>query len=494
MIQVIGQATQSDGGSPSWTLTGVCKSAARTGTGTYTVTLDYLEALGVDSKDKLTILISAERGNLGTERYILDWTSTNTFRVRNYTARNNQTLGDCMLTITILADVNPIRLWFSGNTLVFPKYKFFDVTTVGGFIEASNTAGYPGELNVLTGVPATDAYKCSGFGITGAALTGNEFKYKNMNVSAEALFEHSRDLTLINSEHGTLSADKMSGFSGDVVTVDATTDEGWYLSAIALTGAEATGFKFMFTGSDVTALGEYTDVGFPVTYLADEHVQCTGDTTIYIPGGTGITLETGYDPYYRISGYEVENGTVENGVLIPTGPCTVKAIETPNYFTATGGWEKGSNVNAVARGQYYEGDASIPDKYAIHGAHTGDIPTSWYSNSNRWNVNSEVSSYSITMNPIMGITAARSDNASNTNSMYTAYAYIGSTSTAGAAQDHLPMGLTKYNKTFTTNTTGVYYKINGHLHTWTYKGAVFSTAGYVASYTTGTWTATGIAP
>lgn len=119
MIQVIGQATQSNGGSPSWTLTGVCKSAARTAVGTYTVTIDYLGALGINNKDKLTILISAERANRGTERYILDWTSANTFRIRNYTARNKQTLGDCMLTITILADVNPLRLGFSGNTLVF---------------------------------------------------------------------------------------------------------------------------------------------------------------------------------------------------------------------------------------------------------------------------------------------------------------------------------------------------------------------------------------
>lgn len=233
--------------------------------------------------------------------------------------------------------------------------------------------------------------------------------------------------------------------------------------------------------------------GYPITYIVETGGSLTGDQ-IYIPGSTGITLQTAYDTYYRFSGYEVTGGTIENNVLIPTGPCTAKAVFNLNYFTATGGWEKGSNVDAVARGNYYEGDASIPDKYAIHGGHTGDIPASWYSNSNRWNVNSEVSSYSITMNPIMGITAARSNDASDTNSRYTAYAYIGSTSTAGESRDWLPMGLTKYNKTFTTDTTGVYYKINGHLHTWTRKRNVVSTAGYVAAYTTGTWTATGIAP
>lgn len=337
MIQVIGQATQSNGGSPSWTLTGICKSASRTAVGTYTVTIDYLGALGIDSKDKLTILISAERGNLGTERYILDWLSANTFRVRNYTARNNQTLGDCMLTITILAEVNPIRLGFSRNTLVFPKYKFFDVTTDGGYIEASNTAGYPGELNALTGVPVSDAYKCSGFSITGASLTGNEFKYGNSNVSALALFEHSKDLTLVPNEHGTLSADKMSGFSGDIVTVDATTDEGWYFTGLNVTGATATGNQFMFVGENVTAEGLYTDAGYPITYLSDDHVHLTGDQ-IYIPGSEGITLDSGYDTYYRISGYDITGGSIVDGKLVPTGPCTIKAVEKINYFTATGRW------------------------------------------------------------------------------------------------------------------------------------------------------------
>ena len=503
MIQVIGQATQSNGGSPSWTLTGVCKSAARTGTGTYTVTIDYIGALGIDSKDKLTILVSAERGNLGTERYILDWTSANTFRIRNYTARNNQTLGDCILTITILADVNPLRLGFSGNTLIFPKYKFFDVTTDGGYIEASNTDGYPGELNVLTGVPASDVYKFSGFNITGASLTGNEFKYGNSNVSAQAEFEHSRDLTLENGDHGVLSADKMTGFSGDVVTVDATTDEGWYLSAIALTGAEATGFKFMFTGSDVTALGEYTDVGFPITYLSDEHVSVTGDTTIFIPGSEGITLDSGYDPYYRISGYDITNGSIIDGKLVPTGPCTIKAVETPNYFTATGNFEKGSNVNVTADNTAAK-SINVPAKYALHVGHTGDIPASWYETSNRWKPN-DASAYSITLNTKMSFSISGSNTIySNTRGALTAASLVGSTLTNTAVSSRASKGLGYYyyNKTFTTTTQNVNYGVSAKLYAVGYyyyhpdvgtMQTKFDTK-YYSSGTNGTWTATGIAP
>ena len=45
-------------------------------------------------------------------------------------------------------------------------------------------------------------------------------------------------------------------------------------------------------------------VGYPITYLADDHVHVTG-ATIYTPGDEGITLDSGYDTYYRISGYDI---------------------------------------------------------------------------------------------------------------------------------------------------------------------------------------------
>lgn len=308
-----------------------------------------------------------------------------------------------------------------------------------------------------------------------------------------AFYKSSFDLTILSADHGTLSADKMSGFLGDIVTLDSITDEGWYLSAIALTGAEATGLQFTFTGSDVTAQGEYTDTGFPVTYLADKHVQCTGDITLYIPGGTGITLETGYDPYYRISGYDVTGGTVENGVLIPTGSCTVRAVATLNYFTATGGWEKGSNVDAVALGNRYEGDAKVSTKYAIHENHTGDIPSSWYNTSNRWEINSTVSAYSITLNPKIRLQGIKGN--STGNAYMTATTLLGNTQSNTQTFQVKVAGNAYYDETVITTDTGINYGISAHLHSWANPyGTNYTTARYVAADTTGTWTATGIAP
>ena len=105
MIQVVGQATQKNGSNPTWVLSGLCKAASRTGTGTYTVTMNFANNFGITNKNQLVILVSAERSGTGTERYVIDWISDDTFRIRNYTKYNSTTLGDCMLTITILANL-----------------------------------------------------------------------------------------------------------------------------------------------------------------------------------------------------------------------------------------------------------------------------------------------------------------------------------------------------------------------------------------------------
>lgn len=382
-----------------------------------------------------------------------------------------------------------------------PTYKFKAIPSPGGTVSSNINPGYSGDIATITAIPKSDVWKMSALNITGAELTGNDFMFGNSNVSAQAEFEHSRDLTLENGDHGVLSADKMTGFSGDVVTVDATTDEGWYLSAIALTGAEATGFKFMFTGSDVTALGEYTDVGFPVTYLSDEHVSVTGDA-LYIPGTEGLQLQSSYDPYYRID-YEITNGSIIDGKLVPTGPCTVYAKDKINYFTATGDFEKGSNVNYTnTNGHNSWSYTNVAAKYALHQAHTGDIDSAWYNTSNRWKPNN-VSAYSLTMNTKMTFTSHVTTTGQNNWSQAAATGV----SLIGGTQSNSQSWTTprasngswtwSYNKTITTTTQNVNYGVSARLGSFRFYGYGtyhLSTAAYIATGTTGTWTATGIAP
>lgn len=380
------------------------------------------------------------------------------------------------------------------------KYKLIPGSMTGGTISANRNSGYEHDITKVIGVPAGDEWKCSAINITGAQLTGNDFMFGNSNVSAQAEFEHSRDLTFVPNEHATLSADKMTGFSGDVVTVDATTDEGWYFTGLNVTGATATGNQFMFVGENVTAEGLYTDEGFPVTYLSDPHVSLTGDVQIYIPGTEGITLDSGYDTYYRISGYDITGGSIVDGKLVPTGPCTIKAVQKVNYFTATGNFEKGSNVTVTGTGSNGAWNyGNVSEKYALHVGHTGDVPTSWYATSNRWNP-SNASSYSITLNTKLKLTAnnPRTGTQSWCEARATGVSIIGTTQSNSQSYSLTAQTTTtwNYSKTITTTTQST-YGVSARLgaKTWTGWGSTWrATAAYIATGTTGTWTATGIAP
>lgn len=370
-----------------------------------------------------------------------------------------------------------------------PTYNFYGLPSEGGSVTSNINSGYSGDIATLTVTPESDVWRQSALNITGAELTGNDFMFGNSNVSAQAEFEHSRDLTLVPNEHATLSADAMTGFSGDVVTVDATTDEGWYFTGLNVTGATATGNQFMFVGNDVTAEGLYTDAGYPITYIVETGGTFTGDTDIFIPGSEGIQLTTSYDTYWRFSGYEVTGGTIENNVLIPTGPCTAKAVYKVNYFTASGGWEKGSNVTA------YRTTTNVPQKYATASYKTDNVPASWYATSNRWKPN-DVSAYQITLHPIMKFSAGNGSTV-NDNAGATGVTLIGSTQTQSQGfsiyvAKQGGTGTASYNKTFTSDVQNVTYGISGKVY---YPGGNhYGTAAYIATGTTGTWTATGIAP
>lgn len=233
-----------------------------------------------------------------------------------------------------------------------------------------------------------------------------------------------------------------------------------------------------------------------LTLYASEGGTITASVLTGMPGDT-VTLTPTYNTYYRFNNYSVTGGTIAgNTFTFGNEDATAQANFKVNYFTATGGWEKGSNVDAVARAGYYEGDAKVPAKYAIHGNHTGDIPTSWYNTSNRWKINSTVSAYSIILNPkirLQGLTAKTTGNA-----YMTATTLLGSTQSNTQTFSFKAPGNAYYNKTITTTNTGINYGISAHLHAWSQPagggGKAYTTARYVAADTTGTWTATGIAP
>lgn len=268
-------------------------------------------------------------------------------------------------------------------------------------------------------------------------------------------------------------------------------------------------FKIQYNGMTLAYPGwngyiAYNDIPSyrTLTLQTDGHGTLTATTLTGLPGDT-VTLTPTYNTYYRFNNYSVTGGTIAgNTFTFGNEDATAQANFKVNYFTATGGFEKGSNVTAT-RGSSNNTDTTtnIAAKYATHGAHTGAIPTSWYSTSNRWKPNN-ASAYKITLNPKMNITTKYPNN-SYKNSFYytqiTAVSLVGSTQsnsqswTAYIKDNKNTTVNHNYNKTVTSTNQNVNYGLSAKIliHNIT---AYPVTAIYVANATSGTWTATGIAP
>jgi hypothetical protein len=104
MIKIIGQANVfSNGG--DWILSGICTSASKTGTGTYSLTCSKNIEKG------MIILVSAERSGTNAERITTTYTD-NVITIKNYRSRTSTSLADvAYLMITILeSNVPPINV------------------------------------------------------------------------------------------------------------------------------------------------------------------------------------------------------------------------------------------------------------------------------------------------------------------------------------------------------------------------------------------------
>lgn len=233
-----------------------------------------------------------------------------------------------------------------------------------------------------------------------------------------------------------------------------------------------------------------------LTLCASDGGTLTAETLTGLPGDT-VQLSPTYDTYWRFSGYDVYgDGSITDNTYTfgSEDEQIVSAYFKVNAFTATGGWEKGSNVHCEARGNI-SNTANVGAKYAVHVAHTGDVPASWYSTSNRWKP-SNVSAYTIRLMPKMTFTL-KADSNSDTAKV-TAVSLVGSTQTQTAAYaKQNGSQTTTYSKDFTTTTQNVNYGISAHLYATAHSNGwtrYWASADYIATGTTGTWSATGYAP
>lgn len=136
-------------------------------------------------------------------------------------------------------------------------------------------SGYKGTEATLVDEPAWNE-KFSSYSITGATLTGNNFILNN-DVTAKANYETAKNLTLQTDDHGTIAANRNSGFIGDQVTLSNTAATNYSFSGYTITGATLTGNKFNFIGNDVTAKANFRLTG--TTYYTNNNTY-----SVQLPG------------------------------------------------------------------------------------------------------------------------------------------------------------------------------------------------------------------
>lgn len=261
-------------------------------------------------------------------------------------------------------------------------------------------------------------------------------------------------------------------------------------------------YKLQYMNNTLTYPGwngyvQYEDAPsyYTLTLQTDGHGTLIATTLTGYPGDT-ITLSPTYNTYYRFNNYSVTGGTIAgNTFTFGSEDATAQANFKVNYFTATGKFEKGSDIVNTTQGNNMV-TKNVAEKYALHVNHTGDISTSWYANSNKWQP-ANASAYSITLNTKMTFVYGTQNTTNTLVGAVTAVSLIGSTQTASQSFSKTNGWATgNYNKTITTTTQttyGVSAKLNARGKTGTFAN-YSGYAKYVANGTTGTWTATGIAP
>lgn len=260
---------------------------------------------------------------------------------------------------------------------------------------------------------------------------------------------------------------------------------------------------------------EYLIQPSTLTLLTDGNGTLSAETLIGMPGDT-VTLVPKHNTYYRFKDYDITGGSIiGNTFTFGIEDATVQANFKENYFTASGGFLREGNVFAQATTK------SVPENYnvlthrmlyGVMSACTGDIPSSWTtrkptesaSRPPRYWRPSNAHNYSITANPKMEFAASATGAGGNSRASYTAYtimavkqgAYneygkfaVESARTLGTG--HPSAYRWYYSPTVTGDNPALDLGISADLSAY---GSVSATCMYIASGTTGTWTATGIAP
>lgn len=133
----------------------------------------------------------------------------------------------------------------------------FDVTTVD--CNADKNSGWNGTTVNLTPNIAPEHQHFDSWGITGATIVNSSFNFNNSDVTAQALYAYDTpfNVTLQTDGHGNITANKTTGYAGDVITLSNTASAGYEFSSYTVTGATINGNNLTFAAQNCTAKANY---------------------------------------------------------------------------------------------------------------------------------------------------------------------------------------------------------------------------------------------
>ena len=234
-----------------------------------------------------------------------------------------------------------------GNFIEHPERQVIIQQTTGGTLWVNPENGFDGDTVTLSNTPSSH-YTFGSYSITGATLTGSQFKFSGSNVTAKANFieDPKRTVTVTQTSGGTVNASPTVGYDGTTVTLSNTPNTNYTLRNYSITGATLTGNKFNLNGSNVTVKGNFfkddiptadqVKIGSQTWTNKDLRYKPTGvvwyDTISSYDSYSNLTITDYYSAYYdpsdlRTSGVVSINRTNNTAGYGYTYWMAVKAAE-----------------------------------------------------------------------------------------------------------------------------------------------------------------------
>ena len=267
-----------------------------------------------------------------------------------------------------------------------PIYTATLVQNVGGRISAVPLTGFSGDIITLFNTPSSH-YTFNGYSITGGEATGNQVKVgsSNLTIAGNFVQDPIRSLSILSSVGGSITANKMSGYDNDIVTLSNTANTAYNFTRYDLTGATLTSNQFKFNGNNVSAKGVFTQKPTRTVTIN----QQTGGTIQATPttgyDGTIVTLSNTANAGYTFNKYNITGGTLTgNQFTLTGGNVTVQPVWTHNVYSLTLQNDGHGTLAAGKTTGYYNDTTTLtatPNEYyafANYGVTGGSVSNNTY--------------------------------------------------------------------------------------------------------------------